>query len=320
MDYKPLPISTSKMINDVCDLKDVVKNIPYNRDECVVNTENCEDLKIALMRKTEFPLSDALEGKANIVGWTVKITPIFNLDNGTKLPSPLPLIPMIVEKDKSINILANMHMLKVKKAVDGSMVYTADQNAITDFLTLAYVFAFAVLCPQKLRINDGLFRSLVDMYVSMIYGSVFRGTPLATDENNLRIITFYVARFLTEGMLKEQEPSFNFAKSISLVRDEYFNVAKLRYPSLILTLEDLLSILAKEVPAIAVKKFNTIFAHQAWSRSFGALFGFSIDYLPYLVTLAYTRQMQYRYSTAVFKTTADKSALNVSSKVKDIIL
>ena len=320
MDYKPLPISSSPLVNEVCDLKAVVKNIPYNLQECRVTEDNCEDLKLAMMKKTAFPIKDALDGDANIMGWKFTIIPTFNLDAKTKLPSIMPFIPVVQEQDKTISIIANMHMLKLKKAVDGSMAYTADQNAIIDFLTLAYVCAFAVVCPQKLRINDGLFRNLVDMYVSMIYGSVFRGTTLATDENNLRIITFYVARFLTEGMLKEPEPSFNFAKSISVVRDDYYNVAKLKYPSLILTFDMLITILSKEIPAIAVKKFNTIFAHQSWNKSFGSLFGFSMDYMPYLITLAYTRQMQYRYSTAVFKTTADKAALNVSSKVKDIIL
>ena len=320
MDYKVLPVSSSVLVNEVCDLKEVVKNIPYNLQECLVTEDNCEDLKLALMRKTEFPIKDALEGNANILGWKFTITPVFNLDNKTKLPSIMPFIPIIKEQDKTITIIANMHMLSLKKAVDGSMAYKADQNAIVDFLTLAYVCAFTAVCPQKIRINDGLFRNLVDMYVSMIYGSVFRGTTLTADENNLRIITFFVARFLTEGMLKEPTPSFNFAKSISLVRDDYYNVAKLKYPNLVLTFDNLLEILSKEIPAIAVKKFNTIFAHQSWNKSFGALFGLSMDYLPYLISLAYTRQMQYRYSTAVFKTTADKSALSVSGKVKDIIL
>lgn len=319
MESKLLTLSTSPIINEMCDLKEVAKNIPYNLSECRVNEDNCEDLNLALMRATEFPIKDALYGNCTILGWKINIVPVFNVDNSTKLPSVLPFIPMVIEKDKSVTIIANMTMLKIKKSINGSMMYTADGKAIIDFLTLAYVFAYSVIAPNKLRINDGLFRNLIDMYVSMIYGSVFRGTTLAIDENNLRIITFFVTRFITEGMLKEENVSLNLAKSISGIKDDYFSITKMKYPSNILTFEMLLDALAKEIPAIAVKKFNTLFAHQAWSKNYGALFSFSIDYMPYLITIAYTRQMQFRYSSAAFKSVAEKSAFNVSNKVKDII-
>lgn len=319
MESKLLTLGTSTLVNEICNLKDVVKDIPYNLSECLVTNENCEDLKLALMRASELPIGDALEGNCTILGWNVKITPIFNIDAATKLPSILPLIPIVIEKDKKINIIANMNMLKIKKSISGDILYTADGKAIMDYLTLAYVCAFAVIAPNKLRVNDGLFRNLIDMYVSMLYGSVFRGTTLATDENNLRVITYFVTRFITEGMLKEEVPSLNLAKSISGIRDDYFAITKMKYPSLVLTFENLLDILSKEIPAIAVKKFNTIFAHQSWSKNYGALFGFSMDYLPYLITIAYTRQMQFRYSSIVLKSVADKSAFNVSNKVKDLI-
>lgn len=319
MESKVLTLSTSTLVNDICNLKDVAKDIPYNLSECLVTPENCEDLKLALMRASEFPIKYALETGCPMLGWTIKITPIFNIDNATKLPSILPLIPVVMEKDKVINIIANMHMLKIKKSLSGDLAFTADGKAIMDFLTLAYVFAFAVISPNKLRVNDGLFRNLIDMYVSMLCGSVFRGTTLATDENNVRIITYFVTRFITEGMLKEENPSLTMAKSLSGIRDDYFAITKMKYPNLVLTFENLLDIISKEIPAIAVKKFNTIFAHQSWSKSYGALFSFSIDYLPYLITIAYTRQMQFRYSTIMLKTVAEKSAFNVSGKVKDII-
>ena len=192
------------MISEMCDLPEVIKNIPYNLTSCLVDENNCEDLKLALMRKTEFPIKDALETGCSMFGWTVRIVPIFNVDNNTKLPTPLPFIPVVKEKDKTIDVIANMQMLRIKKAINGDMMYTADGKAIIDFLTLAYVFAFAVVAPNKIRMNDSIFRNLVDMYVSMIYGSVFRGTTLAVDENNLRMITFYVTRFITEGMFKEE--------------------------------------------------------------------------------------------------------------------
>lgn len=319
MESKILTISTSPMISEMCDLPEVIKNIPYNLTSCLVDENNCEDLKLALMRKTEFPIKDALETGCSMFGWTVRIVPIFNVDNNTKLPTPLPFIPVVKEKDKTIDVIANMQMLRIKKAINGDMMYTADGKAIIDFLTLAYVFAFAVVAPNKIRMNDSIFRNLVDMYVSMIYGSVFRGTTLAVDENNLRMITFYVTRFITEGMFREEESSLNLAKSISGIRDDYFAITKMKYPSLILTIESLLDILAKEIPAIAVKKFNVLFAHSSWSKSYGTLFSFSIDYLPYLVSLAYTRQMQFRYATVALKTAADKATANISGKLKDMI-
>ena len=319
MESRILTLSTSPLISEMCELQKVAKDIPYNLSECRVTEENCEDLKLALMRATELPIKESLDGSCTIYGWKVNIVPVFNVDNETKLPSVLPFIPIVMEKDKSVTIIAHMTMLKLKKAINGSMMYTADGKAIIDFLTLAYVFAFAVIAPAKLRVNDGLFRNLIDMYVSMIYGSVFRGTTLAIDDNNLRVITYFVTRFITEGMLKEEDVSLNLAKSISGIRDDYFSITKMKYPSAVLTFEMLLDILAKEIPAIAVKKFNTMFAHQAWSKSYGALFGFSIDYFPYLIAISYTRQMQFRYSSAAFKTAAEKSAFNVSNKVKDII-
>ena len=253
-----------------------------------------------------------------MMGWKIKITPIFNVDNDTKLPAVLPFIPIVIEKEKTVNVIANMNMLKIKKSINGDMIFTADGKAIVDYLTLAYVFAYAVVNSSKLRMNDGIFRNTIDMYVSMIYGSVFRGTTLATDDNNLRVITFFVTRFLTEGMLREEEKSLNMAKSMSGIRDDYFAITKMKYPDLILTFDMLLDILAKEIPAIAVKKFNVLYAHTAW-KNFGAIFGFSIDYFPYLMALAYTRQMQFRYSSMVFKTAAEKSAFNISNKIKDML-
>ena len=318
MESKILTLSSSPIINEMCDLKEISKNIPYNLTECLVTEENCEELKIALMRNTEFPIKDALEGTTTMMGWKIKITPIFNVDNDTKLPAVLPFIPIVIEKEKTVNVIANMNMLKIKKSINGDMIFTADGKAIVDYLTLAYVFAYAVVNSSKLRMNDGIFRNTIDMYVSMIYGSVFRGTTLATDDNNLRVITFFVARFLTEGMLREEEKSLNMAKSMSGIRDDYFAITKMKYPDLILTFEMLLDILAKEIPAIAVKKFNVLYAHTAW-RNFGAIFGFSIDYFPYLIALSYTRQMQFRYSSMVFKTAAEKSAFNVSNKIKDML-
>ena len=318
MESKVLGLSSSPVITEMCNLKEISKNIPYNLSECLVTEENCEELKIALMRNTEFPIKDALEGTTTMMGWKIKITPVFNVDNGTKLPASLPFIPMIMEKDKSVNVIANMNMLKIKKSINGSMMFTADGKAIMDYLTLAYVFAYAVVAPNKLRVNDGIFRNVIDMYVSMIYGSVFRGTTLATDDNNLRIITFFVTRFLTEGMLKEEEQSLNMAKSMSGIRDDYFTITKMKYPDLVLTFEMLLDILAKEIPAIAVKKFNLLYAHTAW-KNFGAIFVFSMDYFPYLIALSYTRQMSFRYSSMVFKTAAEKSAFNISNKIKDML-
>ena len=49
MESKVLTLSTSTLVNDICNLKDVAKDIPYNLSECLVTPENCEDLKLALM-------------------------------------------------------------------------------------------------------------------------------------------------------------------------------------------------------------------------------------------------------------------------------
>ena len=83
MESKVLTLSTSTLVNDICNLKDVAKDIPYNLSECLVTPENCEDLKLALMRASEFPIKDALETGCPMLGWTIKITPIFNIDNST---------------------------------------------------------------------------------------------------------------------------------------------------------------------------------------------------------------------------------------------